>query len=427
LIAGGVDGGASNSIQSLIEVIGLAAYLLPDTKRPAVLYAGNQSLAQTVKNSLGNIASQVQICPNIRPALETEDLAPAQRELANLMVNIRQRQMPELDDLRTLSGGIVLPSSFAQGRMVRFLSNYFGENKFVLNVDIGASATSMIASIENDLHLTVFPQLGLGEALAGLLRYTSLDDIIRWIPLELPVEMVRDYLYQKSLYPSTIPATREEIGIEQALVRQNLQLAARMMLKHFPARLRLRSGLLPPFEPILASGAAITGAPTLGQKLLMLLDGLQPAGITTLALDQNNLLAMLGAAAELNSLLPPQVIDSGALAYLATVIAPISEASYGTPIVKAKLIREDGTEMSSEVNMGNLQILPLDSGQTARLQLRPLHRADVGLGPGRAGEVDVVGSSLGVVIDARGRPLQLPADPATRIQLLKKWLQTVGG
>jgi hypothetical protein len=310
---------------------------------------------------------------------------------------------------------------------VRFLSNYFGENKFVLNVDIGASATSMIASIENDLHLTVFPQLGLGEALAGLLRYTSLDDIIRWIPLELPVEMVRDYLYQKSLYPSTIPATREEIGIEQALVRQNLQLAARMMLKHFPARLRLRSGLLPPFEPILASGAAITGAPTLGQKLLMLLDGLQPAGITTLALDQNNLLAMLGAAAELNSLLPPQVIDSGALAYLATVIAPISEASYGTPIVKAKLIREDGTEMSSEVNMGNLQILPLDSGQTARLQLRPLHRADVGLGPGRAGEVDVVGSSLGVVIDARGRPLQLPADPATRIQLLKKWLQTVGG
>jgi hypothetical protein len=159
----------------------------------------------------------------------------------------------------------------------------------------------------------------------------------------------------------------------------------------------------------------------------MLLDGLQPAGITTLALDQNNLLAMLGATAEVNSLLPVQVIDAGALAYLATVISPVSNASYGTPIVRVKLIREDGTEMSSEVNMGNLQILPLDSGQTARLELRPLQRADVGLGPGRAGALDVIGSSLGVVIDARGRPLQLPSNAGERIKLLKKWLKTVGG
>jgi hypothetical protein len=120
-------------------------------------------------------------------------------------------------------------------------------------------------------------------------------------------------------------------------------------------------------------------------------------------------------------------MDAGALAYLATVISPVSDSAYGTPIVRAKLIREDGTAMTSEVNMGNLQILPLDSGQTARLELRPLRNADVGLGPGRAGAVDVVGSSLGVVIDARGRPLRLPSSAGERARLLKKWLKTVGG
>ncbi len=199
------------------------------------------------------------------------------------------------------------------------------------------------------------------------------------------------------------------------------------MTSRLPASLRGRSGLLPPFEPILASGASITGAATPGQKLLMLLDGLQPVGISTLVLDQNNLLSMLGAAADLNPVLPIQVIDAGALAYLATVICPVSTANYGTPIVQVKLIHEDGTQTTSEVKMGNLKILPLESGQTARLQLRPLQRADVGLGPGKAGEVDVIGSSMGIVIDARGRPLKLPAESERRRELNKKWQQTVGG
>jgi hypothetical protein len=343
-----------------------------------------------------------------------------------MVVNIRQRQMPELDDVRTLSGGIILPSSYAQGRMVRFLSSYFGSGKGVLSVDIGASAISMACSFRGDLHLNVFPQLGLGEALANLLKQTTLDDIVRWLARDIQPGIVRDYLYQKSVYPGVIPATKDELAIEQAIVRQNLITATRWMLQRLPAQLRLQGGLLPPFEPILAGGAAITGAGSQAQKLLMLLDGLQPAGIATLALDQNNLLAMLGACAEANSLLPVHVIDSGALAYLATVISPVSNASYGTPIVRAKLIRDDGSETTSEVKMGNLQMLPLESRQTARLQLRPLHRADVGLGPGRAGEVEVTGSSLGVVIDARGRPLRLPDDSSQRRDLAQKWLNTLG-
>jgi hypothetical protein len=426
LIAGGVDGGAANSIQKLLEVVGLGAYLLPETKRPVVLYAGNNKVAHEVQTSLTNIASHVYISPNIRPSLEVEDLTPAQRELATIVVNIRQKQMPELAEVRTLSGGIVIPSSYAQGRMIRFLSSYFGSGKGVLSLDIGASAVSMGASFGGDLHLNVFPQLGLGEALAGLLSQTTLDEIVRWLSLEISADVVRDYLYQKSIYPGIIPVSKEELAIEQAIVRQNLQIATRLMIQRLPGRLKPRNGLLPSFEPILAGGAAITGAATLAQKLLMLLDGLQPTGISTLALDKYNLLSMLGASVEVNSLLPVHVIDSGALSYLATVISPICNASYSTSIVRARLIREDGSEMTTEVKMGNLQILPLETRQTARLQLRPLQNADVGLGPGRAGEVEVTGSSMGVVIDARGRPLRLPSDVGQRRFLAKKWLATLG-
>jgi hypothetical protein len=428
MMAGGMDGGATSSIQKILEIIGIAAYLLPEAKRPAVLYAGNKALAQEVKDSLKEIASYVQISPNVRPSLQVEDLAPAQRDLAGLVIKVREQQMPQLSELRELSEDIVLPSAYAQGRMIRFLSSYFASGKGVLSVDVGASAISIGASFDGDLHLNVFPQFGLGEPLAGLLRHTTLNDITRWIALDIPSETVREYLYQKSLYPSAIPATLEELAIEQAILRQNLQLATRLMGNRLPPMLRRRDGLLPSFEPILASGAAITGAATPGQKLLMLLDGLQPTGIGTLALDQNNLLSMLGAASELNSILPIQVIDSGALSPLATVISPISKVAFGAPVVQAKLTRNDGSEMTVEVKMGTLQVLPLESGQSGTLDLRPVRRSDIGLGPGRSVEgLELFGSSLGIVIDARGRPINLPVDENQRRALLKKWQEAVGG
>jgi len=428
MIAGGMDGGATSSIQKVLETIGIAAYLLPEGKRPAVLYAGNHALVKEIKDTLGELASFLQISPNVRPALQVEDLAPAQRDLSGLVIKVREQQMPQLSDLRELSGGMILPSAYSQGRMIRFLSSYFASGKGVLSVDVGASAISIGASFEGDLHLNVFPQFGLGEPLVRLLRHTTLAEITRWIPLNISAETVREYLYQKSLYPSVVPATPEELAIEQAILRHNLQLAARSMSNRLPSMHRRRDGLLPSFEPILASGAAITGATTPGQKLLMLLDGLQPTGIGTLALDQNNLLSMLGAASEVNSILPIQVIDSGALAFLSKVISPVSKASPGTPILQATLTRDDGSQVTSEIKMGSLEILPLENGQGGSLDLKPLRRTDVGFGPGRSiKNLGVFGSSLGIVIDARGRPLSLPEDDHQRRALFKRWRAAVGG
>ena len=428
LIAGGTDGGATHSIQKILELVGLASYLMPEANRPALLFAGNKNMQKQVYSSMKNLSSLLAIAPNVRPVADAEDLGPAQRELASQTIKLRQRQMPELEDLCALSGSAVLPASYNQGRMVRFLSRHFDTGRGVLSVDVGASSLSLAMAFGDELYSNVFNQYGMGEPLGGLLSHTTLEELVRWLPSNLPADVVRDYLYQKSLYPTFIPAAKDELIIEQTIVRHLLQLASHAAISLLPARHRSRTGLLPSMQPILASGAALTEAATPGQKLLMLLDGLQPAGITTLAMDQNNLLSMLGAIAEQNSLLPVQVIDSGALAYLATVIAPvINNVNYGTPIVRAKLIRNDGSESETEVKMGALQILPLDSGQTARLQLRPLLRADVGLGPGRAGEVDVIGSSLGIVIDARGRPIRLPTEADRRRELLGLWQNKMGG
>src|SRR5574340_242219 len=92
VMTGGTDGGASRSIQKILEPIGLASYLMPAERRPAVLFAGNQKMEGEVRSLLGALAPSLHISPNVRPSLDTEDLDPAARELARLFIDFRRRQ-----------------------------------------------------------------------------------------------------------------------------------------------------------------------------------------------------------------------------------------------------------------------------------------------------------------------------------------------
>ncbi|MEP7134947.1 MAG: glutamate mutase L [Chloroflexota bacterium] len=428
ILTGGTDGGASRSILKMLEAVGLACYLMPIEKRPMVLYAGNQTLAGDVQELLGGHAGKLEISFNVRPSLETEDLGPASRELAGLVTKLRQRQLKGVDELQAWTGGNILPTSYAQGRMIRFLSRLYESTRGLLSVNVGASATSVAAGFGGELVLGTYPQFGLGESLGNLLQYTELDDILRWLTLDISPNVVREYLFQKSLYPGAIPATKDEQAISQAIARQALYLAVRTVQKDFPASAHAtRTGLLPPLDLIIAGGGVISDGVSLGQSLLLLLDAIQPVGIIQILIDQNNLLPLLGAAAERNQYLPVQVVDSGAFIGLGTVISVNASANYGDQVLRAKLTYADGTDARLDVKFGGLEILPLPNGQSARLSLQPLNRADAGLGSGKSGTIQVTGGALGVVIDARGRPLQLPSDPVRRRELIKKWYYTVGG
>jgi uncharacterized protein (TIGR01319 family) len=426
LISGGTNGGASHTMKKILEVVGLSCYLLPEDKRPAVLYTGNQELADEVKASFEKLVPTLHFSPNIRPSLEVENLEPAEKELATMYPLVRKHQMMGVEEIHALSGGKLFPTAFAQGRMIRFLSNI--SEKGILNIDLGSNSTTVSGAMAGRLSLNVFPQFGLGEPLSGLLRYTTLEEAMQWLPIDISPDIVRDYIYLKSLYPSTIPATSEDLAIEQALARHILYLAVRQAIGNLPKARPPRAGLIPNFDPIFAGGSVFAAAPTLGQSLLMLLDAIQPTGFSTFMLDQNNLLGTLGAAAECNTMLPIHVIESGAFVNLGAVISPLSNANYGNPILRVRLTYDNGEETQVEVKQGALEIIPLVVGRSGNLRLEPVGRTDAGIGYGRAYRVDgVQGSALGVVIDARGRPLRLPADPARRRELLKKWLWTVGG
>ena len=428
IISGGTDGGASQSLQKLIEVIGLAAYLMPNDKRPIVIFAGNKDMAADVQELLGPLSSGLYTTSNIRPSIDTEDLVAARKELAHAVVAIRKNQLAGVDEVDTWTGGHMLPSVFTEGRIIHLLSKLYGMGKAVLSVNLGASATTITAGFGDRLFSKTYPQFGLGANAIELLEYTTTEQISRWLTMDISPERISDYVYSKALYPTSIPATKDELQMEQALGREALRIALAQAQENTPSDVpALKKELLPLFEVILAGGSIISNAPTPGQSLLILLDAIQPTGINTVILDQNNLLPALGAAAAVNTILPVQALETGAFSNLATVISPLSTARYGTPILKASMRRPDGSVSSVEVKQGGFEVLPLKLGEVGDLNLHPQHRADIGKGPGKKVSMKVGGSILGVVIDGRGRPLELTPDNVRRRDLIKKWLWSLGG
>lgn len=427
VISGGTEEGASKSVNKLVESIGLACYLMPEGQRPQILYAGNSAVAEDVQADLGGITT-VDIAPNVRPSLDGEQLAPAQGYLREMYRKIRVRDNAPFNELSNWSSGRLMPSTQGFARIIRFFSKSYPPNKGVLGVDVGAGATTIAAAFGGTLNHRVFPDLGLGTVLPNLLEHTKLGDIARWITSPIPNSEIQAYIQYKSAYPNSLPMTAVEMEIEQALAREIMRAAVRFSQPYFaPNAPRSAENYLPWFEPVVASGSVLANAPSRAQALLMLLDGLELTGVTTIVLDMFNLVSALGAASELNPLMAVQVIGSGALLNLATVIAPISSARPGTPILRLRVAYESGEEKKMEIKQGTLEKIPLLAGGEIKLSLQPLNRADIGMGrPGLGGSINLkMAGDLGLVIDARGRPLRLPNDHGQRQELIKQWLKVL--
>lgn len=427
ILAGGTEGGAFRSVIQLAELIGKACHLTPAGHRPEVLYAGNQAAAEQVR-SIIEPHTIFHLAPNVRPSLEVEQLAPAHYQMAEIVRSVKLRQVRGVQELIDWAGMDLLPTSTAFGKIISFLSKVYDPSKGVLGVEASPSATTIAAAFAGELTLGVYPQMRAGHGITDLVLGDSLKEVTRWLPIDLSDDDVRDYAYNKSLHPGTIPTELEELAVDHALTTELIRKAMIETLKGISTgQHSRRSGLLPWFEPVIASGSDLVSAPTFAQMMLILINALQPTGVTTLVLDQNRLAPSLGAAARVNPILVVQVIESGAFLNLGTVISPVANVKPGIPIMRLHVEFDSGDETILDVKQGSFEVVPLPTGRSAKLRLQPFHRADVGMGgAGRAGSVRVTGGALGIVVDARGRPIRIPEDRGRNRELIRKWLWTFG-
>lgn len=428
LVVGGTDNGASKPIFQLIDILKLGISLIPEGRRPRIVFAGNRSLGALVTDQLAE-RTNITLMPNVRPALSVEDLTPARLQLAEALFEIRSSRVTGYQELKQWTGGTLLPTGEAYGRLIRYLSRIYDPDKGVLGVDLGSSHTTIAAAFEGDLNLTVNCDLGAGSAVLGLLEQGSMPKTVRWLPKEITDSEVRDYAYNKSVHPGSIPVTMDELYIELAIARQLIRYALFHARESWPEGKNSRSSLLlPSVEPIVAAGATLARAPNPGYTALVLLDALQPTGVSTLVLDPYSLAPALGATAGPLPVAAVQLLEAGVLVSLGTVVCPIGRGRPGRKVLSYQLeMEETGQQLSGEIESGQIKVIPLGPGQFGKLSLRPERGYDVGFGTlGRSGSLRVSGGTVGVIIDARGRPLILPAERDMQVEVNQRWLWEIG-
>jgi hypothetical protein len=416
LLVGGTDGGAAEPmIEMAREVVRVALYLMGEDA-PAVLYAGNQVLAQELTDLFQEV-TQVQVTANVRPRVDIQDCAPAAQELNAFYYEHKMRALPGLRTIRNWVHSLILPTARATETAIRCCEQVFETGKPALGVDLGSASVVLHVADQEQVQTTVRTDLGVGESLLGLLDQVEIDQILRWLPFELSETAFLDWFYHKAQHPQTLPQTRHELLIEQAVARELLRAAC-------------NADMTPACAPLIGSGSQLSRAPHPGQAALILLDGLQPLGVSTLYQDEGGLLPAVGSVARIEPLAAVQVLQNDGLLYLGTVVAPQGAARPGARALTVRSLDPE-VEIDQPVRYGELCLLsPLLRGSAPEaplLELIPARGFDLGRGPGKSIRVPFEPGALGLIIDARGRPLALAREAEARREQMDEWLYNMTG
>lgn len=409
LMTGGTEESSIRPLVEMARMLSLVYPLFPKAWKPPVIFAGNSAARSYVEEILGPV-TQLRFTDNLLPSLEEQNIGILFRELEELYRQIRFSELYELGYLRsTLSAPLVTPvSSFAH--VVRYLCSLYGFERGILGVDTGGIYTTLIGATQDNYFTSV--QCDLSPNRADFLLKDP-GRVTRWLPYEADPEKVAEIVLEKSLRPETIPVTREELMIEGAILREVLREA----FSAAQDSIRALFGSEPGVDMLLLTGGALSSFPVMGWLTLAVIDAFQLTGVTMIAVDRLGLCLSLGSLVYLNPQAVSEVLERDALIPIGTVIAPSGQAPEGTVAIRAGISFDDGRYLEAEVKAGSIEVIPLALGRKASLKIN-LARG-LSLSPAQKGqELEVRGGIIGMILDARGRPLVPPAQR----EKIQKWL-----
>ncbi len=440
LMAGGTDGGASQHVMEIAELIKAAepkprlgvAYELP------IVYAGNKAL----RSEIGELMEEgfaLEIVDNIRPVLEQENTEPARRAVHELFMEHVMSHAPGYTKLMNWTPIDIMPTPAGEGMAIQLIANTFDQN--VLGVGLGGATTNVYSIVEGRFVRSVSANLGMSYSVTNVMKEAGIENIMRWIPFNLDEEEVASRLMNKMIRPTTIPQTLEDLIVEHSVAREALRLG----LKHhrtIATRLKgvqLERTISDMFEQAVedsyvqmmnidicaGTGGLLSHAPRRVQSMLILTDAWLTEGITRMMQDSVFMMPHLGVVSTVYREAAWNIFDKDCLLRLGTSIAASGQAKYGKPVMDIDIEMPNGKKLEESLSLGDLKLIPLGEGEEAKVFVEPANQYDVGAGPGKELEATVKGGVAGLLLDARGRPLYLPDEEQKRKELLLKWFRAI--
>ncbi len=442
LMSGGTDGGAVTHVVEMAEYIAAAeprprfgaTYKLP------LIYAGNKDAQPQVSKILGE-KTALELTDNIRPVLERENLAPARDKIHDLFLEHVMQQAPGYRKLIGMAGAPIMPTPAAVGVIMETIAKR--EHLNLIGVDIGGATTDVFSVFNGIFNRTVSANLGMSYSISNVLAEAGLANIMRWVPFSIDEQTLRNRIKNKMVRPTTVPQTLDELQIEQAIAREALRLA---LIHHKSLATGLKGvqqerTISDVFEQqqsgktlidmlaldlIVGSGGILSHAPRRIQSMMMMVDAYEPLGCTRLSVDSIFMMPHLGVLSTINEQAATDVFIRDCMIYLGTCVAPIGQGKDGERCADYEITFPDGTTVKDSLRVGELRLFPLAFDQQATLAMQPVKQFNLGAGAGTPVRREVQGGVVGLLLDARGRPLQMPADPQARVTALMRWFNAVG-
>lgn len=448
LLSGGIDGGTVSHVVELSEMIKAAnprprlgtGYKLP------VIYAGNNQAQDIIKKTLGE-STDLTLVENIRPVLEVENLGPSRDKIHDLFMEHVMAQAPGYKKLMGWTDAPIMPTPGAVGSLIEMIAR--DDNITVVGVDIGGATTDIFSVFQGVFNRTVSANLGMSYSICNVLAETGMDNVLRWVSIDIDRAELNNRIGNKMIRPTTVPQSLQELIIEQAIAREALRLSF-IQHKEFAVALKgvqtkrtisdafdqSESGAtlvnMMELDLLVGSGGVLSHAPRRAQAARMLVDAFMPTGITQLAVDSIFMMPQLGVLANIDKKdlkenarkAAVEVFKKDCLIRLGTCIAPVGKSKPGKTILTLELTLPDGNAIKHELKTGEL--IKIDAPyEPMKAKLTPARNMDVGAGKGEVINTKIYGGQVGILLDGRGRPFELPENDSERIAKLQEWSKVV--
>jgi uncharacterized protein (TIGR01319 family) len=441
LMSGGTDGG---TVEHVVQIAELIAPAKPQPRfgsgyRMPVIYAGNKQAASYVRETFDNTV-ELAVVDNIRPVLERENLGPARDRIHDLFLEHVMAHAPGYDKLIEWTDAPIMPTPGAVGDILQQIAEVRGIN--VVGVDIGGATTDVFSVFDDPegapvFNRTVSANLGMSYSISNVVAEAGLANVLRWVHFDMDERELRNRVKNKMIRPTTIPQTLEALVFEQAVAREALRLAY-IQHREFATTLKgvqqqrtvgdtfaqQKSGQSivdnMQLDLLVASGGVLSHAPRMEQTAAMLIDAFEPEGVTELAKDSIFMMPHLGVLASVHPQAALEVFEKDCLIYLGTCVAAKGRGKAGKPCFRYEVSGASLNERG-EMVCGEIRLFPLGIGAAATIVVEPARGFDVGGGAGKRIEREVRGGTVGLILDARGRPLVLPEGRMESRTVVEVW------
>jgi hypothetical protein len=436
LLAGGTDGGAESQVLDMAGLIDAAdvkprfgrGYKLP------IIYAGNVDVRERVTETLTEDKYATRVVDNVRPLIDRENLGPAREGIYDSYMEHVIVHSPGYEKLIEWVEGDIIPTQAAIGRLLYAYAMERSVN--MLAVDIGGATTDVYSVYGGVFNRSLNADIGMTYGISNIMKEAGVHNVMRWIPEEIGEKKVRNIVGNiMILQPDTL--TPEEAMVQQAAAREAIRLGLeqhrkiatrlkgvalkRTLADMFDQALEVSILDLMKTQSIICRGKIFDERHTAEDSTLLILDSIQPEGVTEILVDRSSIMPHLGMLLEKNREASLQILSDECLHRLGTCIAPKGRAREGQDTMRIQVSTKDSVVSEEIVTFGELKSLTLAAEESVRISVTPSTRFDVGTGRGKELVAEVRGGEIGLIIDARGRPLGVPDN----IAVLRAWAESL--